>query len=70
MVLTHAGAIDEDLLRSGRRVVEEQGTVLDVEGSILLLGTSTASTLGLEASKDAALGGVEAVVLHTRSRVD
>lgn len=65
--LTHARSIDVDLLRGGRLVVQVEGTILDVECGILLLGASAASSLLRQTSKEAALGGVESRVLYTRA---
>lgn len=67
---THAGAINVDLLGSGGLVVEVQSTVLDVEGSLLLLGTSATGTLARQTSEDAALSSVEGRVLDVTARVN
>lgn len=70
MAHTHAGTVNEDLLRSSGLVVEVQSAVVDVEGSVLLLRASTASILRRQSSKNAALGCIEARVLHTTPGVD
>lgn len=67
---THAGTINVDLLGSGRRIVQVQSTVVDVESGLLLLGASAAGTLARQTSKDAALSGVESRVLDTAAGVD
>lgn len=68
--LTHARSVDVDLLGSCGLVVKVKGTIVDVEGGILLLGASAAGLLSGQTSKDAALGGVERRVLDTRPGVD
>lgn len=57
-------------MRSCGLVVKVKGSIVDVEGSILLLGTSTAGLLGGQTGKDAALSGVEGRVLDTRAGVN
>ena len=67
---THAGGINKDLLRSRGRVIQVERTLVDVEGSKLLLRTVTGSILVLKAGENAALGGIEGGILHTAAGVD
>lgn len=67
---THAGTVNVDFLGSGRLVVEVQSTIVDVEGSLLLLGASAAGTLVGQTGKDAALRGVEGRVLNAAAGVN
>ena len=68
--LTHTRPVNVELLGSSRLVVEIESTILDVESSRLLLRTSAAGVLGRKASEEAALGRVEAGVLHTAAGMD
>lgn len=70
MWLTHAGGVDEDLLGRSRGGIEVQGTVLEVEGGVFLVGAVAAGVLGREASEDAALGSVEGLEVDGTARVD
>ena len=68
--LTHTRPVNVELLGSSRLVVEIESTILDVESSRLLLRTSAAGVLGRKTSEEAALGGVEARVLHATAGMD
>lgn len=68
--LTHSRPVNVEFLRRGRLVVQVERAVVDVEGGGLLLGTSAAGVLRLQAGEEAALGCVEARVLDTAAGMD
>lgn len=68
--LTHSGAVNIDLLGSGGLVIQIKRSIIQIERGVLFFGTRTAGILGLEAGEDAALGSIEARILHTRAGVD
>lgn len=67
---THTGAVDVNLLRSGGSVVQEERSLVQVEGRILLAGAGTAGILSRQTSEDAAQGRVEALIVDGTAGVD
>lgn len=68
--LTHSGAVDIDLLGSGGLVIQIKRSTIQIECCVLFFWTRTAGVLGLEAGEDAALGSIEARILHAGAGVD